>query len=141
MTSIPQRPASADPAPIPDDDHEADLPLTMTASVVLTSLPRDAHAALAAAGNFEKEKGKCSTIAHPSSSLPAAFRNSRLTHPPQAGLVGNTAADMRSCSSNGAFQGRRQRADPETADLQDHGDAEVRGCGCLFKEGLEVWTQ
>ena len=62
MTSIPQRSASADPAPIPDDDHEADLPLTMTASVVLTSLPRDAHAALAAAGNFEKEKGQYSII-------------------------------------------------------------------------------
>jgi hypothetical protein len=29
----------------------------MSASVVLTSLPHDAHAALAAAGAFEKEKG------------------------------------------------------------------------------------
>ncbi|KAL3470740.1 ubiquitin-like autophagy protein Apg12-domain-containing protein [Aspergillus californicus] len=34
-------------APIPDDEHGADLPLTMSASVVLTSLPRDAHQALA----------------------------------------------------------------------------------------------
>jgi ubiquitin-like protein ATG12 len=57
MSSIPSRTASADAAPIPDEDHEADLPLTMTASVVLTSLPRDATAALAAAGTFEKEKG------------------------------------------------------------------------------------
>jgi ubiquitin-like protein ATG12 len=46
-----------DPAPIPDEEHEADLPLTMNASVVLTSLPHDAHTALAAAGTFEKEKG------------------------------------------------------------------------------------
>ncbi|KAL4922455.1 ubiquitin-like autophagy protein Apg12-domain-containing protein [Aspergillus aurantiobrunneus] len=33
-------------APIPDDEHGADLPMTMSASVVLTSLPRDAHQAL-----------------------------------------------------------------------------------------------
>ena len=34
-------------APIPDEEHGADMPMTMTASVVLTSLPRDAHQALA----------------------------------------------------------------------------------------------
>ncbi|KAJ5129460.1 Autophagy-related protein 12 [Penicillium bovifimosum] len=34
-------------APIPDDDHGADLPMNMTASVMLTNLPRDAHQALA----------------------------------------------------------------------------------------------
>ncbi|EDP49485.1 Ubiquitin-like protein [Aspergillus fumigatus] len=34
-------------APIPDDEHGADLPITMSASVVLSSLPRDAHRALA----------------------------------------------------------------------------------------------
>ncbi|KAF3388409.1 Ubiquitin-like protein ATG12 [Penicillium rolfsii] len=33
--------------PIPDDDHGADLPMNMTASVMLTGLPRDAHQALA----------------------------------------------------------------------------------------------
>ncbi|RHZ54387.1 ubiquitin-like protein ATG12 [Aspergillus thermomutatus] len=33
--------------PIPDDEHGADLPMTMSASVVLSSLPRDAHRALA----------------------------------------------------------------------------------------------
>lgn len=48
-------------APIPDDDHGADLPLTMMASVVLTNLPHDATTALAAAGKFEKEKGMYST--------------------------------------------------------------------------------
>ncbi|KAJ5173334.1 Autophagy-related protein 12 [Penicillium capsulatum] len=34
-------------APIPDDEHGADLPMNMTASVMLTGLPRDAHRALA----------------------------------------------------------------------------------------------
>ncbi|RJE25916.1 hypothetical protein PHISCL_01758 [Aspergillus sclerotialis] len=33
--------------PIPEEEHGADLPLTMSASVVLSSLPRDAHKALA----------------------------------------------------------------------------------------------
>ncbi|KAK2796927.1 Ubiquitin-like protein [Emmonsiellopsis sp. PD_5] len=33
--------------PIPDEDYGADLPLTMSASVVLTGLPKDAHQALA----------------------------------------------------------------------------------------------
>ncbi|KAJ5826133.1 Autophagy-related protein 12 [Penicillium riverlandense] len=34
-------------APIPDDEHGADLPMNMTASLMLTGLPRDAHLALA----------------------------------------------------------------------------------------------
>ncbi|KAL1847893.1 Ubiquitin-like protein [Paecilomyces lecythidis] len=38
---------NAGTTPIPDDEHGADLPLTMSASVVLTGLPRDAHQALA----------------------------------------------------------------------------------------------
>jgi ubiquitin-like protein ATG12 len=42
---------------IPDADDQADMPLTMAASVVLTSLPRDAHQALENAGDFEVEKG------------------------------------------------------------------------------------
>jgi ubiquitin-like protein ATG12 len=50
--------ASANAALIPDDDHDVDLPLTMLASVVLESLPRDAHAALENAGSFEREKGE-----------------------------------------------------------------------------------
>jgi hypothetical protein len=56
-TSIQPSHSPSEAAPIPDEDHEADLPLTMMASVVLTSLPRDATAALATAGAFEKEKG------------------------------------------------------------------------------------
>ncbi|KAH8704921.1 ubiquitin-like autophagy protein Apg12-domain-containing protein [Talaromyces proteolyticus] len=34
-------------APIPDEDHGVDLPMTMAASVVLTALPQDAYRALA----------------------------------------------------------------------------------------------
>ncbi|KAI9712692.1 MAG: Ubiquitin-like protein [Bogoriella megaspora] len=53
-TPASDRAASA--APIPDDDQAADLPLTMAASVVLTSLPQDAHQALEGAGELEQEK-------------------------------------------------------------------------------------
>lgn len=56
-SSLPIRSSPSQATPIPDDDHEADLPLTMTASVVLTSLPRDATAALKDAGAFDKPKG------------------------------------------------------------------------------------
>lgn len=45
-------------APIPDDEHGADLPLNMTASVMLTSLPRDAHQALADVEAIDTGKGK-----------------------------------------------------------------------------------
>ncbi|KFY29196.1 hypothetical protein V493_02498 [Pseudogymnoascus sp. VKM F-4281 (FW-2241)] len=55
-SSLPVRSSPSQATPIPDDDHEADLPLTMTASVVLTSLPRDATAALKDAGAFDKPK-------------------------------------------------------------------------------------
>ncbi|KAL1976274.1 hypothetical protein VTN31DRAFT_2556 [Thermomyces dupontii] len=43
-------------APIPDEEHGADLPLTLSASVVLTGLPRDAHQALADAEAFDSGK-------------------------------------------------------------------------------------
>lgn len=52
-------------APIPDDEHGADLPMTMSASVVLTSLPRDAHQALADAEAVDTGKGIAqSTLSH-----------------------------------------------------------------------------
>lgn len=44
-------------APIPDEDHGVDLPLTMAASVVLTGLPQDAHRALADAEAIDTGKG------------------------------------------------------------------------------------
>lgn len=43
--------------PIPDEEHGGDMPMTMTASVVLTSLPRDAHQALADAEAVDAGKG------------------------------------------------------------------------------------
>ncbi len=43
-------------SPILEGRDSPDLPLTMTASTVLMSLPRDATAALAAAGAFPQEK-------------------------------------------------------------------------------------
>lgn len=53
--------AGAATAPIPDEDHGADkLPLTMSASVVLTGLPRDAHQALADAEAIDTGKGRSS---------------------------------------------------------------------------------
>lgn len=44
--------------PIPDDDRGADLPMNMTASVMLTGLPRDAHQALADVEAIDAGKGK-----------------------------------------------------------------------------------
>ena len=43
-------------SPVLEGRDSPDLPLTMTASTVLMSLPRDATAALAAAGGFPQEK-------------------------------------------------------------------------------------
>lgn len=48
---------NAGTTPIPDDEHGADLPLTMSASVVLTGLPRDAHQALADVEALDTGKG------------------------------------------------------------------------------------
>lgn len=45
-------------APIPDDEHGADLPMNMTASVMLTGLPRDAHQALADVEVIDRGKSK-----------------------------------------------------------------------------------
>lgn len=42
---------------IPDEDHGVDIPLTMSASVVLTGLPQDAHRALADAEAIDVGKG------------------------------------------------------------------------------------
>lgn len=60
-----KRPDSPPPLDIsPDEDDgkadDAEIPLTMTASVVLTSLPKDARSALRDAGreNDTEQKGK-----------------------------------------------------------------------------------
>lgn len=44
--------------PIPDEDYGADMPMTMSASAVLTSLPRDAHQALADAEAIDTGKSE-----------------------------------------------------------------------------------
>lgn len=49
--------------PIPDEDHGGDMPMTMSASVVLTSLPRDAHQALADAEAVDTGKSRCIPVA------------------------------------------------------------------------------
>lgn len=54
--------------PIPDDEHGADLPMNMTASVMLTGLPRDAHQALADVEAIDAGK---------SERFPSALRNAR----------------------------------------------------------------
>lgn len=46
---------------IPDEDHGVDIPLTMSASVVLAGLPQDAHRALADAEAIDVGKGVYST--------------------------------------------------------------------------------
>ncbi|KAI1380553.1 ubiquitin-like autophagy protein Apg12 [Hypoxylon crocopeplum] len=54
---VPEHPSPSPPeSPIPDRPASPELPLTMTASAVLTALPRDASSALASAGEFEQEK-------------------------------------------------------------------------------------
>ena len=49
-------------APIPDEEQGADLPLTMSASVVLTGLPQDAHQALADVDAIDSGKGESMAI-------------------------------------------------------------------------------
>ena len=119
---LPFRTASTDAAPIPDEEeHEADLPLTMTASVILTSLPRDAHAALAAAGAFEKEKSTL-PIAPPRPILPSPSLLPCPLVPLQLpiALLIYVLAD-----SNCTFQGGWLSAYFATADMQDLSDAKV----------------
>ena len=49
--------------PIPDaSTTTTDLPLSMSASVVLASLPRDAHTALELAGQMDVKKGTSRNI-------------------------------------------------------------------------------
>lgn len=66
-------PSPRSETPIPDSSAgTTELPLSMSASVVLSSLPRDAHLALEQAGAMEMKKGE---IDHLSSekSMPCLF--------------------------------------------------------------------
>ncbi|ETS77775.1 hypothetical protein PFICI_09837 [Pestalotiopsis fici W106-1] len=55
---VPTRDSSPSPPPSPTLDRPAspELPLTMTASAILTSLPQDASSALASAGDFGQQE-------------------------------------------------------------------------------------
>ncbi|KAM0817207.1 hypothetical protein AB5N19_03010 [Seiridium cardinale] len=54
---VPERSSpSPPPSPILDRPASPELPLTMTASAILTALPQDASSALASAGDFDQEK-------------------------------------------------------------------------------------
>ena len=51
---------SSSPVPgtnVPDEDHPADLPMSMTASVILTHLPKDAAQALVDVDALDDVKG------------------------------------------------------------------------------------
>jgi ubiquitin-like protein ATG12 len=62
-----------------EDDETADLPLTMAASVILDTLPKDAHAALETAGEVRdangevKGKGKAASVSSLRSTFPLLF--------------------------------------------------------------------
>jgi hypothetical protein len=70
-------PASSNDPPaaptVPDEDHGVDLPMSMTASVILTNLPKDASQALADVEALDDRKGTTTRLrSHltPSVSLP-----------------------------------------------------------------------
>jgi hypothetical protein len=58
-------PTPPQPPAIPEDAESTDLPITLAASVVLTSLPRDGRAALDAALHPKPTKGHTVPTAHP----------------------------------------------------------------------------
>jgi hypothetical protein len=58
-------PTPPQPPAIPEDAESTDLPITLAASVVLTSLPRDGRAALDAALHPKPTKGHSVPTAHP----------------------------------------------------------------------------
>ena len=50
--------ASTPTPPIEEDEKDADLPMTMAASVILENLPKDAHVALETAGELRDANGE-----------------------------------------------------------------------------------
>lgn len=42
---------------VPDEDHGADMPMSMTASMILTNLPKDSTQALAEVDSLDDRKG------------------------------------------------------------------------------------
>jgi hypothetical protein len=60
-TSSPLPTSGNDPT-VPDEDHGVDLPMSMTASVILTNLPKDASQALADVEALDDRKGTKTSI-------------------------------------------------------------------------------
>lgn len=68
-------PASSNDPPtaptVPDEDHGVDLPMSMTASVILTNLPKDASQALADVEALDDRKGTTTRLSsQPTPSVP-----------------------------------------------------------------------
>jgi len=57
-TPIPSRGIEREVEEVSDAENETEIPLTMAASVVLGSLPRDAKEALREAGRVRDERGR-----------------------------------------------------------------------------------
>jgi ubiquitin-like protein ATG12 len=56
---------------VPDEDHGVDLPMSMTASVILTNLPKDASQALADVEALDDRKGMTTRLSsHLAPSVP-----------------------------------------------------------------------
>src|SRR5271163_867894 len=51
-------PPGASAPTVPDEDHGVDLPMSMTASMILTHLPKDATQALADIESLDDRKGR-----------------------------------------------------------------------------------
>lgn len=122
--------SAADTTPIPDDDQEPDLPLTMTASVVLTSLPRDARAGLATAGAFEKEKGTSKLMfpyLHMNFSAAVISTCSKLLLTPGPAV-----------NSSHILQGSWLRASAQETGLNCYCDSAIRSCRLVSAKSLEV---
>lgn len=77
--SSPAQPAS----PALSDDGQAEAPLTMEASTLLTTLPTDTKQALATAGRLNVEKGKCAASFITTTALPHVLhQHTPLPSPP-----------------------------------------------------------
>lgn len=85
--SHPSPPSPTGPPSNEDEEADADLPMTMAASVILENLPRDAHSALQKAGELEnkdgsiKDKGTVPPFSWSPDPLPP-LDSSTVPHPP-----------------------------------------------------------
>lgn len=119
--------------PIPDDEaHDSSMPLTMAASVVLTLLPKDAHAALEGAGDLAQSKGTRTRLSlfHLSYiSKILSFYLHRQTIPPLSHLLHLTPSSFQRKNSHDPLPTRRLRAATTPACLQSKQRAAFRDGG------------